>query len=522
MATRGIIVLLLFLAQEGARRESGRYTLSVSGKETGTEEYRLEEFEDGKIVLFSKAKFELDLAGTRRAYVTDTVLTMDKSWAPSLYAGFRKAGRDQDQVKIEWEKGVAVTPKKKIKTGAGFVLDTTVISHLIPILRGADPAKRKITLFNPTALADFDGSIQDRGEALLRGKDSSLRVRELQVNLGYVAYTAHVDEKKRLIRAWSAVNNSLAELEGFEGFVPESLAPEGIEESEVTFPSGGLKLAGTVTRPRGAKNCPAVLLLSDTGPQDRQGNLVKGRGGAEEFAWAGADASLQRSIAQALAGAGLLVLRTDDRGCGASEGDFGKARFSDLVADAGAAVAYLRTRADAGPIVLVGHGEGALAACVLAAKDASVKALVLLAPPASPLDEILLARAERSLREQGTKDDALKEMLGQQRKLFDAIQASTEDYMEIDERRTFVGWMRERFVVDPRVALAKVGVPVLLCTGNKDRELPAAQVESLRLARSGVDARSFEGLDHGFAGPEGRVDPGFLKYLAERVPQTVK
>ena len=521
MPTRGIIFLLLLLAQEG-RRESGKYTLSVGGRETGTEEYRLEEFEDGKVVLFAKAKFELDLAGTRRSYLTDTVLTMDKSFAPSLYAGFRKAGREQDQVKIEWEKGVATTPKKQIRTSASFLLDTTVISHLIPILRGVDPAKKKIRLFNPTALADFEGSIEDRGDAVLRGKESTLRVREFQVNLGYISYTAHVDEKKRLIRVWSAVNNSLAELEGTEGFVPEGLAPEGIEEADVTFPSGAIKLAGTLTRPRGARTCPAVVIVSDTGPQDRQGNLVKGRGGAEEFAWSGADVGLHRSLAQALSGAGLMVLRYDDRGCGQSEGDFGKARFSDFVADAAAALAYLRSRADAGPVGIIGHGEGALAACVLAAKDPAVKAVLLLAPPPAPLDDLLLLRAERALREQGTRDDAIREMLAQQRKLFDTIRSSREDVLEIDERPTFVGWMRERFALDPRLALAKVRAPALLCAGTRDRELSAAQVESLRLSRAGMEARTFEGLDHAFAGPDGRVDPGFLRFLADRVPALVR
>src|SRR5262249_43663804 len=147
-------------------------------------------------------------------------------------------------------------------------------------------------------------------------------------------YTAHVDEKKRVVRAWSAVNDSLAELEGFEGLVPEGLAPEGIEEADVSFTSGSLKLSGTVSKPRSAKGCPAVVLLSDTGPRDRQGNLVKGKGGSEEFAWPGADASLLRTVAQALSGAGLLVLRVDDRGCGESEGDFGTARLADFVADA--------------------------------------------------------------------------------------------------------------------------------------------------------------------------------------------
>ena len=113
-------------------------------------------------------------------------------------------------------------------------------------------------------------------------------------------------------------------------------------------------------------------------------------------------------------------------------------------------------------------------------------------------------------------------MVAQQRKLFDAIRASREDVMEIDERKTFVGWMRERFALDPRIALAKVHAPALLCVGGKDRELSPAQVESLRLARTGMDARSFEGLDHTFAGPDGRVDPTFLQFLAERVPPMLR
>ncbi|MBI3857033.1 MAG: alpha/beta hydrolase, partial [Planctomycetes bacterium] len=386
----------------------------------------------------------------------------------------------------------------------------------------AEPGKKNLRLFNPTALSDFEGSIEDRGDVMLRGKDASVRVREYQVNLGYVTYTAHVDDRKRMLRAWSAVNNSLAELEGFEGFVPEALTPEGIEESEVTFASGPIRLAGTIAKPRGAKGCPCVVLISDTGPQDRQGNLVKGKGGSEEFASPGADAGLHRAIAQALAGAGVMVLRYDDRGCGASGGEFEKARLTDFAADAAAAAAYLRTRDDAGPVGLIGHGEGALAACLVAANDGAIRTLILLAPPPATLDEIALSRAARALRDQGTKDEVVKQMLAQQRRLFDRIKESADDYQEIDERKTFVGWMRERFKLDPRAALAKVQVPALLCVGGRDRELTAPQAEALRQARNGVDLRTFEGLDHAFAGPEGRVDVGFLKFLADRVSQALK
>jgi pimeloyl-ACP methyl ester carboxylesterase len=138
------------------------------------------------------------------------------------------------------------------------------------------------------------------------------------------------------------------------------------------------------------------------------------------------------------------------------------------------------------------------------------------------LDEIALARAEQVLRDQGTTDDTLKEMLAHQRRLFDRIKASRDDYQEIDERRTFVGWMRDRMTLDPRAALAKVPAPAILCAGSKDRESTPAQAEALRRARNGVEFRLFEGLDHSFAGPDGRVDAGFLKTLADRVPQALK
>ena len=147
---------------------------------------------------------------------------------------------------------------------------------------------------------------------------------------------------------------------------------------------------------------------------------------------------------------------------------------------------------------------------------------MLLAPPPAPLDDLALARTERALREQGTKDDVVKEMLAQQRRLFERIQNSTEDFQEIDERKVFVGWMRERFALDPKAALSKVRAPALICAAARDREAPPAQAEALRQARTGVDFRLFEGLDHAFAGPEGRVDGDFLKFLAERVPGILK
>ncbi len=514
METRGVCALILLFAAP-AIEERGRFKLTHQGRDAGSEEYRFEEFDDGQVVLFSKAKYELELAGgLKRAYITDTVLTMDRAFAPLLYAGYRKAGKDEDQVKIEWSKGVAQAGRKQVKTSAAQLFDSTITAHLLPLVRRPEKGRRKLKLFNPNAMADFESYVEDRGEALLKGKDASLKVREFQVGIGYLTYQVHADEKGRILRAWSAGSGMLAELEGFEGWLPEGVAPDGVEELEVEIPGPAGKLSGTLTRPRGAAKVPAVLILSGSGPQDRNGNRVKGK--VEEFAASAPDAGLYRELARALSAAGVASLRVDDRGCGKSDGDLSRARLSDLQADAAAALAFLRGRADLGALGLIGHDEGALLGMGLLEKDPAVKALLLLSAPAGTLDEILLARAERQLREQGMKDEALEDLIAGQKRVFAGILASGEDFMEIDERRIFVGWLRDRFKRNPAELLARVKIPLAAFHGGKDRDIPPSHLERLQKLRPDLETRRFEGLDHVFSAGDGQVSEVFLNALAER------
>lgn len=522
METRGVCALILLFAAP-AIEERGRFKLSHQGRDAGSEEYRFEEFDDGQVVLFSKAKYELELAGgQKRAYVTDTVLTMDRAFAPLLYAGYRKAGKDEDQVKIEWSKGVAQGGRKQVKTAAAHLFDSTITAHLLPLVRRPEKGKRKLKLFNPNAMADFESYVEDRGEAVLKGKGESLKVREFQVGVGYLTYQVHADEKGRILRAWSPGNGMLAELEGFEGWMPEGVAPDGIEELEVEIAGPAGKLAGTLSRPRGTAKVPAVLILSGSGPQDRHGNRVKGKGAQEEFAATAPDAGLYRELARGLITVGVASLRVDDRGCGKSEGDLSRARLSDLQADGAAALAFLRTRPDLGALGLIGHDEGALLGMGLAEKEAGVKALLLLSAPAGTLDEILLSRAERQLREQGMKDEAVEDLIAGQKRVFAGIQASGEEFMEIDERRIFVGWLRDRLKRNPGDLLARVKVPLAAFHGGKDRDIPPLHLERLQKLRSDMETRRFEGLDHVFSAGDGQVSEVFLNALAERAAALLK
>jgi pimeloyl-ACP methyl ester carboxylesterase len=530
---RGVMILLFWAAQAQGKEEKGKYTLSFFGKESGAEEFRLEEFEDGQVVLHAKSRFEIQVRGKPQTVSADTMLTMDKSFAPVRYAGLEKAAGQERRSKIEWKDGAAYPdPRRPVKTSAVFLLDNNVYAQFIPILRRFEGPKKRVKAFSPVTMGDVELLIEDMGEVTMKGKETSARARELQITIGSVALTAHLDGQKRLVRLSSPLVGALAELEGFEGLVPEPRGgeirrPDPVAEFDVTFPSGSIMLAGSVTMRRGAKSAPAVVLISGLGPQDRNGNVVRGKGEAERFAWGGPDGSLLKAIAYALSEAGVTVLRVDDRGCGRSGGDFAVAMLSDFTSDVEAAVAFLRSRDDTGAVGLVGHGEGAVIAPIVGSRDGTIKAVFLMAGPARPLDRVLLERIGFRMREGGQKEETVLPILDRQKEVFRRIKETKEDWLEIDERRTFVGWLREHFNHDPLAQIRKLKSAIVILQGSLDRQVLPAHAEALAKERPDAELKIFEGLDHlfmkpegktgGDAGPDRRVDGEFLKFLADRV-----
>jgi hypothetical protein len=99
--------------------------------------------------------------------------------------------------------------EKKIKTGAGFLLDTTVVSHLIPILRGVDPAKKKIKLFNRRRCRISTG----RSKTARRDSAGGLTCACGNTRSTQRSPYGAPDEKR--LSGLSASTNSLAELEGW-------------------------------------------------------------------------------------------------------------------------------------------------------------------------------------------------------------------------------------------------------------------------------------------------------------------
>lgn len=275
---------------------------------------------------------------------------------------------------------------------------------------------------------------------------------------------------------------------------PEPPFPYRVEE--VSFPNedAGIELAGTLTLPEGDGPFPAVALVTGSGPQNRNEELM----GHKPFL----------VLADHLTRAGIAVLRYDDRGVGESEGEFGAATSEDFAGDALAAIAYLESLDEVARerTGLLGHSEGGLVAPMAANRSDAVDFVVMLAgtgltgqeilhlqgrliaeangaaPEAIDMNQEVQRKIFAALREEETLEaarermrrvleEAVSEMTPEQRAAA-GIGGDAEQWKERQIEQVTSPWFRFFLTYDPVPALERLDVPVLAVNGGKDLQVP--------------------------------------------------
>lgn len=260
--------------------------------------------------------------------------------------------------------------------------------------------------------------------------------------------------------------------------------PFNYRAEEVTFTNKkeGNTLAGTLTIPEGDGPFPALVLVSGSGQQNRDEELMNHR----PF-WV---------IADYCARHGVAVLRYDDRGMGGSTGEVLNATSLDFSYDAEAAFDFLRNRKEinASQVGILGHSEGGIINFMVAERRPEVAFLVSLAGPAVNGIEVLKEQQAAILRAQGMSEEMVQFSGNANAQMFDIIEASSsreeadtllrqllkgwgynEELTEQTVGQMASPWMYYFLKYDPTEAIVKTNCPALLLNGSKDLQVLASQ-----------------------------------------------
>ena len=278
--------------------------------------------------------------------------------------------------------------------------------------------------------------------------------------------------------------------------------PYGYHSEEVEYDNAdkSLHYGATFTRPDGDGKYPAVIIISGSGTQDRNGTMM----GHQPY-WV---------LADYLTKNGIAVLRVDDRGAGKSSlgTDINQKTSVDFSYDVEASLNYLETRPDIDKkhLGLIGHSEGGMIAPMVASRRKDVAFIVLWGGPGVSGAQILTEQSGLGLKEKGMDSvsvAAYKKLHFSILSLFatSATQADldrqippvVEAWKKDQTQKTLndlnvpnatmgdiekvyngmysSGWLRFFISYDPATALSKVKCPVLAVTGGKDTQVDATE-----------------------------------------------
>ena len=201
----------------------------------------------------------------------------------------------------------------------------------------------------------------------------------------------------------------------------ESMAnQDGYQEIDILIEANAVKIGGTLTLPDSLNVNELVVMCLGSGPQDRDCTLF----GFRPF----------REIAHHLAAQGIASFRYDDKGTGNSTGDFVNSTLEDLTSDVEEIITYFRARTDYPfeKIILLGHSQGGIVAGKVAARNEAVKRLILVASPAVPLGEVVLAQLREEYLSNGADAYLAEAEISHHYRLMNTIRNGTGTKKEVD------------------------------------------------------------------------------------------
>ena len=255
------------------------------------------------------------------------------------------------------------------------------------------------------------------------------------------------------------------------------LMAQNFTEEDVSI--GDLK--GTLSLP-GKKTKTAILLISGSGPTDRNGNSAMGF----------TNNSL-KMVSNELTKSGYAVLRFDKRGIAKSKNaitDPSALRFDDFIVDAKSWLTFLGDKGYKN-LVVAGHSQGSLVGMIISQQNEKVKGFISLAglgeDAGSTLIRQLGKQAPILVPEATTSLDSLR--AGHTVNKVNPFLVSLFGPQIQDFLRSYIAY-------DPSEEIQKLTVPVLIINGTTDIQVDVPQAEMLSKSYPEAELQIVEGMNH--------------------------
>jgi dienelactone hydrolase len=287
-------------------------------------------------------------------------------------------------------------------------------------------------------------------------------------------------------------------------------------ESEKTIGSAAWPLPATLTLPAGTRPAPALVLVHGSGPNDRDETI----GANKPF----------KDLATGLASRGIAVLRYDKRSrvhAGKMAGVSGFTVQDEVIEDVLEAVKALRSEPeiDRARIFVLGHSLGAMLIPRIWLADPSIAGVVVLAGPARPLQDAIVAQSRYLAAADGTTSADEQQGIERAEALARQVRALQPD--DAKSGGSIAGappsyWLDLRGY-DPTAAATKVKAPMLIMQGGRDYQVTPEEFEKWKAAlgtRPDVTFRSYPLLNHLFiagVGPSLPAEYQVPGHVAEEV-----
>ena len=281
--------------------------------------------------------------------------------------------------------------------------------------------------------------------------------------------------------------------------LPPYANPSSYVETATTIGSGEWMLPATLTRPAGTGPVPAVVLVHGSGPHDRDETV----GASKPF----------KDLAVGLASRGIAVLRYDKRTKVHGAKVAALRQFTvheEVIEDVLGAVKALRAQPgiDAARIFVLGHSLGGMLVPRIATADPAIAGSIVLAGPARPLDEAIVAQTRYLAAADGTVSPEEQHGIDRAAALAESVRALKPE--DAASGRMLSGapasyWLDLRGY-DPPSAAARVKAPMLILHGERDFQVTSGEFAKWKAAlgaRRDVTFHSYPTLNHLFIAGSG-------------------